>query len=54
MLQINKLITLGKVNKYVASEEYRKAFTIIAECDGEGFILTQNVLQLCVIICCLV
>ena len=42
MLQINKLITPDKVNKYVASEEYRRAYKILAECDGDGFILTQK------------
>ena len=40
--QSELLLTADKMNKYKASEEYRRAFSLLSECDREEFILTAR------------
>ena len=41
--QSELLLTAEKMKKYKASEEYRRAFSLLSECDREEFILTARI-----------
>ena len=40
--QANVLLTANKMKKYRALEEYLRAFSLIAECDKDDFVLTAR------------